>query len=135
MIPHTALVMVLLLSNTLAMPRPADETGKLAGEENQLPDGIVKTQLSQELIRTIEGSSEGSGDVSEEPEEGSDESNESDDSEEHHHDHHVSFRRDPKESEEDSSEVSGDVSKESEEVQLPDGKSQSKNPELVRKFS
>ena len=133
MIPHTALVMVLLLSNTLAMPRPADETGKLAGEENQLPDGIVKAQLSQELIRTFEGSSEGSGDVSEEPEEGSDESNESDDSEEHHHDHHVS-EEDSEESEEDSSEVSGDVSKESEEVQLPDGKSQSKNPELVRTF-
>ena len=62
MIPHITMVVILFLSNTLAIPRPSDK--KEVNEESQVSDNAA-------FVMTLEGSRAGSGEGLEEPEEGS----------------------------------------------------------------
>ena len=62
MIPHITMVVILFLSNTLAIPRPSDK--KEVNEESQVSDNAA-------FVMTVEGSRAGSGEGLEEPEEGS----------------------------------------------------------------
>ena len=62
MIPHITMVVILFLSNTLAIPRPSDK--KEVNEESQVADNPA-------FVITVEGSSVGSDEELEELEEGS----------------------------------------------------------------
>ena len=62
MIPHITMVVILFLSNTLAIPRPSDK--KEVNEESQVSDNAA-------FVMTVMGSRAGSGEELEKPEEGS----------------------------------------------------------------